>query len=83
MSVTVEKQLTREQLEKVRGKLAAKGVALSGDVGTFEGDTPMGRIAGTFAYAEGRLAVNVTKHRWGAGRFIEGGIKSGIEEAIL
>lgn len=83
MSVTVEKQLTREQLDKVRGKLAEKGFVLTGDVGTFAvPGTPAGDVAGSFKYVDGKLSVEVTKHRSGMGRFVKGAVENGIEEAI-
>ena len=82
MSVTVERELTRDQLEKVRGKLAAKGFVLTGDVGTFSAPTPVGDVAGSFRYAHGRLVVDVTKHRKLFGGAVKRGIESGIEEAI-
>lgn len=83
MSVTVERELTREQLEKVRGKLAAKGFVLTGDVGTFSvPGTAAGDVAGSFRFADGKLLVDVTKHRFGMGRFVKGTIESGIEDAI-
>lgn len=83
MSVTVERALTREQLEKVRDKLAAKGFVLTGDMGTFfVPGTAAGDVAGSFRYNEGKLSVDVTKHRFGMGRFVKGTIESGIQEVI-
>lgn len=83
MSVKVERELSREQLEKVRGQLAAKGFVLTGDVGTFAvPGTAAGNVVGSFRYADGKLLVDVTKHRFGMGRFVKGTIESGIEEAI-
>lgn len=82
MSVTVERALTRDQLERVRHKLAANGVVLKGDVGTFAAPTPIGDIAGSFRYRDGVLVVDVTKHRKLFGGAVKRGIESGIEEAI-
>lgn len=83
MSVTVERALTRDQLERVRGSLAAKGFTLTGDVGTFSvPGTAAGDVAGSFRYAEGKLLVDVTKHRFGMGRFVKSTIEGGIEEAV-
>ena len=83
MSVTVERQLTRDQLEKVRSQLARKGFVLTGDIGTFfVPGTAAGDVAGSFRYNEGKLSVDVTKHRFGMGRFVKGTIENGIEEAI-
>lgn len=82
MSVTVERALTRDQVEKVRLALATKGITMVGDSGTFSQSTPIGYVGGSFAYKEGTLQVNVTKHPPFMGRTVEGRIKSGIEEAI-
>lgn len=82
MSVSVERELSREQLERVRGKLAAKGFVLTGDVGTFQAPTPIGDVAGSFRYVDGKLVVDVTKHRKLFGGAVKRGIESGIAEAI-
>ncbi len=80
--VTVERQLTREQLEKVRSKLATNGVVLTGDVGTFSADTAIGEIAGSYLYTEGKLLIDVTKHRRMFGGVVRSGIERGIDEAV-
>jgi len=83
MAFTVEKPLTREQLEKVRAILAGNGFVLSGDSGVFDvPKSPAGRVVGTYAYVDGKLVVEVTKHRFGFGGAIKSRMEDWVEEAL-
>lgn len=82
MSVVVERHVTPEQFEKVRGSLAAKNFYFTGNSGSFEAVTKIGRVAGAFQFKDGVLRVEVTKHGMGFGKIIKSQIDNGIDEAI-
>jgi hypothetical protein len=52
--------VSKEQVEKVLAKLGASGDA---NEGTLEGETPLGKVAGSYAFHEGsgQLQVTITK----------------------
>jgi len=83
VSVTVDRQLTREQVEKVRAKLAQQGINLTGDAGTFSRSIGLGTVAGTFSYSRDILRIEVTKKPlvvgWGT---IQSEINKGIDAAV-
>lgn len=83
MSVAVDRQLTRDQVEKVRAKLAQQGIVLSGDAGTFSRSLGIGTVAGQFSYSRDILRIEVAQKPlvvgWGT---IQSEINKGIDEAI-
>ncbi len=83
MSVVVEREITRDQLERLRGKLKAEsGIGLVGDIGTFDEPSPLGRVAGSYSYDGHKLVVNVTKHPPFMGRTVEGKLNAGLNAAV-
>ena len=75
----IEVPMTEEQFATASGRLAAKGIQLSGPVGTLSKDG----ITANYAYGDGKLKVEITERPFLLPLgMIEGRLKEYLEQSL-